>query len=392
MLLELYRHCGEQSIQESQVLQVIRRFSTPDSPVATYLLEQICKLGFMEYSPGADMLYEMPHTISKLLGYLLQEYRLTSTEVIQGYLQALDRFCNELEHATQQKNGDTTARILSEADENIERMRSDSHNNRQRIIAECIKAKINREKLSVRQRFELINHLYEKYLEPMRDMIDVSKEMDSQLERMQRVFVSGTETFIMERHVRQLFEQSSARLLRLKRDIDSDFRESYRELMPLYERYRKESMIASGAATALKEISNHGFRKMLLASKVGLCQFRTQWLIPDGELEAYMYNISDYQPQYIKIDPEQSSKNLPVFISMLTLKQLLKGIAKIDDVLEWVLSNFPNESLAQHLRIYGMFYTQLSGDPSFAPYIREYSGDGAVLRAHPMSFKVREYE
>jgi hypothetical protein len=165
----------------------------------------MCKLGFLEHSPGTDMLYEMPHTISKLLGYLLQEYRLTSTEVIQGYLQALDRFCNELEHAAQQKNGDFTARILSEADENIERMRSDSHNNRQRIIAECIKAKINSEKLSVKQRFELINHLYEKYLKPMRDMIDVTKEMDSQLERMQRMLISGTEIFLMERHVRQLF-------------------------------------------------------------------------------------------------------------------------------------------------------------------------------------------
>jgi len=392
MLLELHRHCGEKSIQESQLLQVIRRFSTPDSPASSYLLEQLCKLGFLEYSPGADMLYEMPHTISKLLGYLLNEYRLTSAEVIQGYLQALDRFCNELEHATQQNNGDSTARILNETDENVERMRSDSHNNRQRIIAECVKAKVNRDKLSIRQRFELINHLYEKYLEPMRDMIDVSKEMDSQLERMQRVFDSGIEAFIMGRHVRQLFERSSARLLRLKRDIDGDFRESYRELMPLYERYRKESMIASGAANALKEISNHGLHKMRLASKVGLCQFRTQWLIPDGELEAYMYDISDYQPQSVKIDPNRASNGHPAFISVMTLEQLLKGIAKIDDVLEWVLNKFPDENLAQHLRIYGMFYTQLSGEFSFATSTRDYSSDGAMLRAHPMSFKVGEYE
>jgi hypothetical protein len=169
-----------------------------------------------------------------------------------------------------------------------------------------------------------------------------------------------------------------------------DFRESYRELMPLYERYRKESMIASGAATALKEMSNHGFRKLQLASKVGLCQFRTHWLIPDGELEAYMYGISDYQPQFVQINPDQSTNNHPVFISMQTLKQLLKGIVKIDDVLDWIIKNFPNEGLAQHLRIYGMFYTQLSGEPSYAPTTREYSSNGALLRAYPMTFKVGE--
>lgn len=392
ILLELYRHCGEQSIQESQALQIIRRFTTPESPSSTYLLEQMCKLGFLEYSPGADMLYEMPHTIGKLIGYLLHEYRLTSVEVIQSYLHVLDRSCNELEYAAEQNNGDSVARILSETDDNIERMRSDSHNNRQRIIAECIKAKENRDKLSIRERFELINHLYEKYLEPMRDMIDVSKEMDSQLERMKRVFNSGSEVFMMERHVRQLFERSSARLLRLKRDIDSDFRESYRELMPLYERYRKDSMIASGAASALKEISNYGLRKLQLATRVGLCQFRTQGLIPDGELEAYMYNISDYQPQCVTINPDQAADDQPAFISLNTLKQFLKNVTKIDDVLEWVLNNFPDESLSQCLRIYGMFYTQHLGEPTFASIRREYPCDGAVLRAYPMSFKVGEYE
>ena len=392
MLLELYRHCGEQSIQESQLLQVIRGFSTPDSPASTYLLEQMCQLGFLEHSPGTDMLYEMPHSISKLLGHLLHEYRLTSAEVIQGYLQALDRFCNELEQAAQQKKGDATARILNEADENIERMRSDSRNNRQRIIEDCVKAKINPEKLSVRQRFELINHLYEKYLEPMRDMIDVNKEMDSQIERMQRVFNAGIQVFMTDRHVRQLFERSSARLLRLKRDIDNDFRESCRELMPLYERYRKESMIASGAANALKGITNHGVRKMKLAPKVGLCQFRTYGLIKDSELEAYMYNISDYKPQEVKIDPDHAPDTPPEFISMTDLNCLLKDVISIDDVLEWILNSFPNDSLTQHLRIYGMFHTQLSGEPSFASNRREYISDSTVLRACPMSFKVVKYE
>ena len=74
MLLELYRHCDRQSISEARLLQVIRRFSTLESPSSGYLLERLLRLGFLEFSPGTDMTYEMPHAISRLLGFLLHEY------------------------------------------------------------------------------------------------------------------------------------------------------------------------------------------------------------------------------------------------------------------------------------------------------------------------------
>jgi hypothetical protein len=345
------------------------------------------QLGFLEYAPGTDMLYEIPHAIGKLLGYLLHEYRLTSVEVVQGYLSALDRFCGELEHVCRQNNGEATARILYEADENIDRMRSDSHNNRQRIIAECVKAKINREKLSIRQRFELINHLYEKYLEPMRDMVDVNKEMDSQLERLHRVFLAGVHFFNLDRHIRQLFERSSARLLRLKIDIDNDFRESYRELMPLYERYRKESLIARGASQALSEIRNYGLRQLPLPSMLGICQFRTKGLIADNELEAYVYRISNYQPCKVCINPDRTTEKPPSFLRLNDLKQKLAGIVQIDDVLEWILHNFSAETPTQHLRIYGMFHSQIPGRISFSMSRRDYDSHGIILRTSPMCFE-----
>jgi hypothetical protein len=386
MLLELYRHCEHQSIPEARLQQVIRRFTTPESPSTPYLVDRLLLLGFLELSPDTDMAYEMPHAISKLLGFLLHEFRLTSMEVIQGYLQALDRFCDELEQAGTQKHGDAAVRVIYEIDEHIERMRSDSLNNRQRIIDECEKAKINHEKNSTRLRFELINHLYTQYLRPMRDMIDVSKEMDSQLERLQRCLTSGKDLFQIERHVRQLYNRTLARLLRLKRDINEDFRQSYRELMPLYERYRKETRMAQGATTALRTIARAGVKKLDLATHTGFASFRTQGLMADSELEAYLYGINHYEPRAVRIDPDLVAETAPVFTGLSDLKRHLAECSHIEDVLQWILDVFSQEGVSGHLRLYGMFHTENLGRLVFSDIPHLYHSHDVTLKACPMKW------
>jgi hypothetical protein len=265
-------------------------------------------------------------------------------------------------------------------------MRSDSLNNRQRIIDECEKAKINHEKNSTHLRFELINHLYTQYLRPMRDMIDVSKEMDSQLERLQRSLTAGKDLFEADRHVRQLYGRTLARLLRLKRDIDVDFRESCRELMPLYERCRKETLIAQGATTALKEIARQGFKILDLANRLGLASFRTQGLIDDAGLAAYLYGISLYEPKDVCIDPDWVVDKIPVFTGLSDLKRCLHGLLHIDDVLQWILEVFPQEDVAGHLRVYGMFHTEGFGHLTFSDEPHLYQSHGITLKACPMTW------
>jgi hypothetical protein len=386
LLLELYRHCERQSISEARLLQVIRRFTTPDSPSSRYLVERLLQMGFLELPPDTDMAYEMPHAIGKLLGFLLQEYRLTSVEVIQGYLKALDRFCNELEQASIQHNGDAVARLIYEVDEHVERMRSDSLSNRYKIIDECEKAKVNRDKLSVRQRFELINDLYSKYLMPLRDMIDVSKEMDTQLERLQRSLAVGKNRFETKRHVRQLYDRASARLVRLKRDIDKDFRQSYLELRPLYERCRRETLIAQGASAALREIARTGIKKFDTSRYTGFAAFRTQGLMADIELEAYLYGIIHYEPKAVRIEPDRPTDAPPEFTGLSDLRQHLAGIDRIDDVLQWILEIFANEALSGQLRIYGMFHSEHLGRLDFSDQRRSYQSHSITLKAYPMQW------
>jgi len=221
---------------------------------------------------------------------------------------------------------------------------------------------------------------------PMRDMIDIHKEMDTQLERLQLSLMGGKGRFETDRHVRQLYDRALARLLRLKRDIDEDFRQSYRELMPLYERGRKETLIARGATAALREIARAGVKPLDLATHTGFASFRTQGLMADSELEAYMYGISHYESKEVCIDPDLAGDAVPAFTGLSDVKRHLAGVAQIDDVLKWIIEVFSNEGLSSHLRIYGIFHAESLGHLSFSDQPSLYQSHSITLRAYPMKW------
>ncbi len=390
LLTELYHHSSDRAISEAQVLGIIRKASGPDSPAANYLFERMLQLGFLEAAPGADAVYEIPHSFGQLLGFLLHEYRLTSVEVIQGYLKALDRFCMELDQASQNENGEAVVRILIETDEHIERMRADSRHNRDAIIAACVEAKTNEQRLRIRQRFELINHLYEKYLKPMRDMINVEKEMDAQVGRLGRSVGLCREMFLMDRPVSGRLEATSARLLRLRRDIDTDFRESYRELTPLYEQFRRESLIARGAAMALEHISKKGIKGLELCKRIGLGVWQTQSLVSNVSLEACIHRICNYKPQRVRIDFGEIAEQKTEYIDTEDFAERLGENQPIDDVLAWVIGEFPDVPLGQVLKVYGMVHGGQFGKVNFGTEMRQYHRPGCILKAWPMRLEITE--
>ena len=61
-----------------------------------------------------------------------------------------------------------------------------------------IKLKSNRERRSTRERFEIINHFWSRYLEPLRDLIDVKKAMDASLDDLDRSLAANGRTFALD--------------------------------------------------------------------------------------------------------------------------------------------------------------------------------------------------
>lgn len=79
LLVELYQH--RDGITEAELLQLVRRFAGEGSPSASYVVDRLRELGFIDYAPQATAQYEMTRPFAELMSSLLREYRLTSVEV-----------------------------------------------------------------------------------------------------------------------------------------------------------------------------------------------------------------------------------------------------------------------------------------------------------------------
>ncbi|MEI6810081.1 MAG: hypothetical protein WCN95_15290 [bacterium] len=131
LLVELYQR--RDGITEAELLQLVRRFSGEGGPSASYLVDRLRDLGFIDYAPQATAQYEMTRPFAELMSSLLREYRLTSVEVIRSYFTAMDSMAGEIAQATESNNGDLMIRALNDTSEHVERMRNDSRRNRDEV-------------------------------------------------------------------------------------------------------------------------------------------------------------------------------------------------------------------------------------------------------------------
>ncbi len=377
-----YRSAG---ITEAELEELVLRRRRDHDPAPHRVVAQLERLGFMEPAPGGTATYEMTRPVAGLLAYLLRCHRLTSVEVIQAYLADLDRLAAELDAGLEQPGADRLlVRVLDEVAELIERIRQDSRSNRDGIIGEVIRCKTNRERMSVRERFAIVNRLWQRYLEPLRDLIDVRKAMDTALDRMAALLGAGSRRFAADRIMAREFEAAAARLLRLRREVRRDYHESLAELGPLYEALRRDSGLARGAGLALEIIGRKGVRALDLTGLLALPVWRTEGLLADSGLLAFLHGIRGYEPQAAPaLAPPPANAAVAPVIPAGELRAALAGAVPVDDLLAWLVARFPGQPPAHLLQAYG----RVLGLPGFrfetAAREASYELGPFLIRAHP---------
>ena len=382
LLVALYQH--RDGISEAELLHVIRRLAGDGSPSASYMVDRLRELGFIDYAPQATAQYEMTRPFAELMSSLLREYRLTSVEVIRGYFTAMDSMAAEIGQAITDKNGDLMVRALNDTAEHVERMRHDSRRNRDEVIATAMRVKSNKDRMPPLRRYEIINRLWTRYLVPLRDMIDTEKAMDASLDRMERVLEEAEACFQMDGAVAPVVGMGRARVRRLRRDVVLDFRESIREIAPLYDELRRENALARGASRALETIGRQGLTRLCLPMRMGICNWQQQGLFSDSALKAYLLTLRGYvpgRPQPIREDTAGTARE---HIRLNEFDARVAAALPIPDALTWLSDAFPEISLNTILRLYGRMHSGRYGLVGFGEEDEEYALWGVTLLAHPM--------
>jgi len=337
-------------ISEADLFKLIRSNAQPGSPSAQHVLEQLIALGFMESAASASAEFEMTRHVAGLLDVLLRQHRLTSVQVIQAYVDTIQTASSELVETVNTDHGAQTVRVLNELSDSIERLRQDSRNNRDAIIAAAVRAKVNAEQASVQERFAEINRLWKHYIVPLRDMVDESKVLDSSLDKLERNLEWSRTELESDPALTREIDGAQARLLRMRREVSRDFHESIREISPLYHDLRRDTRLVRGAALFLDRADRQGHRALTLDFRMALSVWRREGRVNDEELRAYLYQMRDYVPGERAPLAHAADGETSSYIEPGVLEQRIRRHLPIADAWAWVLTEFPEASTAQILR------------------------------------------
>ena len=372
-------------ITETELREYVLACRKENDPAPQRVINQLEELGIIEPSPEATAAYEMRRPVAQLLAYLLHEYRLTSVEVIQAYLSDLQKLGGGLVKAVSDKDGAGAVRLLADAADEVERMRQDSRHSREAIIADVVKLKANKAGLTVKERLGRVDYLWTRYMAPLRDMLDVRKEMERQLDSLEAALAHGEIAFETDLAVHREFTALRSRALRLRREIAADFKESIKELLPLHNELHRESALSRGAGHALGLIKRGGLQALELTKRLGISSWRAKGLFADESIRAYMLWLKGYTP---KLPPPLCAVRAPDLTSLIQadeFKVKAKKAVPLNDALAWLIAQYPQAAPEQLLRCYARFYYGEFGATRFAAGAeKSYLSQGLSFSAMPM--------
>ncbi|WP_437656591.1 hypothetical protein [Sorangium sp. So ce1182] len=329
--------------------------------MAEYVFSRLRELGFIEPAPDASARFELTRPVEALLRHLLREQHLSSAAVTQGYINDLELTSEQLEQAVQRRSRGVAIRVLDEIAAQMDRIRYDSRANRDSITTEVVRVRANAERRTPRERFEIVNRLWEHHLRPLRDLLDVDQAMERCLDRLTRLLVEGRTAFLSDGPLYQEFGRGQARLVRLRREVAEDLRECLAEVTPLYHGLQQDTLIVRGASEALRIARMDGVPALCLAQRFPLSTFRREGIVGDGKLQAYLHEVVHYEPPRPAPIPVGIPAPRPQPIDLATLRSALSDEPAPDDCLAWLIQRFPEATPTDILRAYGVFLERTFG-------------------------------
>lgn len=245
--------------------------------------------------------------------------------------------------------------------------------------------KANKEHLSPFERFGIVNHIWDRYMDPMRDIVDVRKSMETLLDGLDRLLYSGVLRFSSHTDTSAEFAGCRARLLRMRRSVASDFHESLREIEPLYQSLKKESELARGASVALSVIDTQGVDSLGFDRILGISAWRTEGLLSDAELTTRLFDLVGYAPGEALVVTGTEPSRPDEFADPEVVLRSLKTATPVEDALSWLSGSYPELPLLQILRLYAAVYASTPVELTGTGLRRAYSISGSTVTAVPLA-------
>jgi len=312
-------------------------------------LQRMLDLGLVEERPGESVYLELSLPLRGFLGHLLRTHELVTPEAIRGYVTEIDGQGRALATAAVEQDSQAAVLALERVATAIERVRNYAGANHGAILERVLRAKAGADGYSVRERYLRINALWQDYLSPLRALVEPGEWAHASFDRLGEILMQSREVFMAFGVVADACERVRARLVRMRAQAHGCYADAYRELLPLYERARRQNLISEGCGRWLEYLGRHGSLKLAGALPVARVSWQGQF--NDAALAARLAALARFDP--VAPPPlADAPGQRPDVVSIGRLRTSLSQSAPIDDLLAWLAAQLADASLGELVRAY----------------------------------------
>ncbi|EKD40626.1 MAG: hypothetical protein ACD_74C00295G0005 [uncultured bacterium] len=346
------------NFSEPDLRSLIAKHKASGGPEDEYVLGKLLDFRIVDHAPDADNSYEIPIPVRQFLDFLLREHSLSQPSILEGYVKAMGISTQDIEAVIREGDADKARRLITDIEDQIERLRQMSRSNRNAIIAEVLRVKGNLSKESTKVRYGRINHIRTRYVTPLRSILQVDQPIQNSFDDLEKVLIYGCEVFDLTAGMPEDLKRLRMRVLRLNKDVREDFEEARKEIDPLYQQLYRESRIARGASVILESIEKNGTQPWDFPSKFAIPVWRVEGLWSDHPLRDLITKIQDCAQTSIppRIDISSPAPKRNNFVPLSAVRQRLKQHGgDVEDLWPWIIEAFPEQPLQSALAVFGGF-------------------------------------
>jgi len=381
-------YAGSNSYARGDLFALVRQHRSKGNPSIDHLEGQLHELQIVEEKPGATAAYELRSQLRRYLEYLFTQHQLGTPERIKALLVEVQSLAERLE-INGNPSLDRAERYLGKIGDTLEDLRAYSRRNREAIVADIVELRSAEQPLSSRDRYVFILELWEEYLLPLRELIEKGKfavrvfaGVERKLKNVQQKVADNSATATLAR-------STIDRLKRLQRDLMDDLHAAITEVAPLYEKLRRESLIAKGAGGLLNRLDAEAEVEALgLTEWFAFPVYTFRDLFSDWDLQGYVQEVKHHEPA------EPPSINPPTeiqqkqFVPWDNVKTHMKEALPLDDAFAWLLQNYPDLPLTDILRLYTRLLRDKTMSVAFSKQPQTYRHAAYHIQATPLQVTV----
>ncbi len=323
------------------------------------ILRKLVISGLLEFIARGDTLQINSHVLS-FVRSLTREHELGLSAVLQARVHAIREATDQLNEGVHLNNMDMMRHAAINLAELFRQISQQLDQDRHAILEIAEKAKATDSQLSATYRYRQVLQAYDKYVEPMAQMMDtgIHGTFYPYLEQAERVLDNAVERlttqgslYSQRQHIRQV-AFATKDLRQLGREV---LKQCSDTLLPLREEIRQHNQLSTSISYLLSQVRKRSLNKTFRFASLPLWQRDMPRRVTVGdEVLTIMAEAKNYQPISIGFPEEMTeiSQTVLDIVDDIAVSQHLFSQLPVKDVLSWLQQHYGYLSDSTLLRLY----------------------------------------